>query len=109
MATNELFTVTWWETAAAQVIHAAAGGALSVLGAHGLGLIGDVPWYGVLSAAGLSGLVALLLALAGKVNPDSGPATLFVPTPKAVKLAEQRATKPAPAKATPARARRPRK
>lgn len=87
MATQELFTVTWWETASAQVIHAAAGGAVGALASAGLGTIGDVPWYGVLSAAVLSGLTTLLLALAGKANPNSGPATAIVPTPQAVKRA----------------------
>jgi hypothetical protein len=95
VATSELFTVSYWEVLGAQVIHAAAGGAAGALVSAGLGTIGDVPWYGVLSAGVISGATTLLLGLAGKLNPNTGPATLFVPPPAAAKRANHPAAKAA--------------
>lgn len=99
MAASELFTVTWWEVTATQVINAAAGAAAGALVAAGAGLIGDVPWYAVVSQAAISGGTALLLALAGKANPATGPASLFIPSAPAAKRAARKsaaARKPKP-------------
>lgn len=88
MARPEIFTVTFWQVTVAQVVHSAAGGALTALGIGGIGVVDpsthfNVPGYGVLIGAGIGGLTALLLALAGKANPESPPGALFnIPGPK---------------------------
>jgi hypothetical protein len=82
MAKPELFTVTFWEVASAQIVHSAAGGALTALTLKGVGesepgTLMNIPWWGLAVGAVTGGLTALLLALSGKVNPNSPPGALM--------------------------------
>jgi hypothetical protein len=103
MTTPQIFTTTFWQATIAQVVHAAAGGALT---AWGIGAVGatdpathvSVPWWGLFMGAVIGGLTALLLALSSNLVPGTGPAT-FLPEQTPAKVAAR----------TPRRSRKPRK
>lgn len=83
MTAPQLFTVTFWQTTIAQVVHSAAGGALTALTLSGVSAADpaahvSVPWWGLLMGAAVGGASALLLALSSQAIPGSGPAT-FLP------------------------------
>lgn len=65
-----IFTVTFWADAIERAVGASADNMLTVLTAGAFSIIGDVPWYAVLSAGLLGAGFNLLrsLAAAGKGN-----------------------------------------
>jgi hypothetical protein len=72
-------TVTWLEHMGENALSAAAAAALGALGSAVSGTIGDVPWYGVLSAAGFAALCSALSACASlRIGPANGTAS-FLP------------------------------
>lgn len=111
MATPQIFTTTFWQATIAQIVHSAAGGALTAwgigaVGANDAGAHASVPGWGVLMGAGIGGLTALLLALSSSLVPGTGPAT-FLPEQTPAKVAartprRRRASKPKPADKPPA-------
>lgn len=78
---DAIYTITFWQATVAQVVHSAAGGALTALALKGVGsaepdTLSNVPWWGLAVGAAVGGLSAFLLALSGKLNPSSPPAAL---------------------------------
>lgn len=79
MAKSELFSADFWQRTFTQSVHTAAGAALTPLATEGLGLLHNVPWYAVASAAAIGGIISLLLSLASVKVPGTEPAS-YVPT-----------------------------
>ena len=68
-----LLTRIFWESCAETAIGWAASGAATVLALHGADLLASVPWYTVLSGAGVGALLGFCKALSSlKVQPDNG-------------------------------------
>jgi hypothetical protein len=57
------FTLTFLEHASEDAVGAAAAAALTVFTSGAFHLVGDVPWYAVLSAAAIGGVGSLLKSL----------------------------------------------
>lgn len=90
---NSIFSLAFWKFSAEQAVHGAAGAVVTALAAAGVG--GDnVPWYGVLTAAGIGGLTSLALSLSSQAVPGTLPAS-FIPAP-AKSAAKKTAHKAAP-------------
>jgi hypothetical protein len=68
-----MFKVGFWKDAGERAIRAAAAALAAVLGSGYAGVL-DVPWYGALSAAGLAGVLSLVLSLAASKTGDTGTA-----------------------------------
>jgi hypothetical protein len=79
MANSELFTADFWQRAFTQAVHASAASALTPLATQQLGELGSVPWYAVVSAAVIGGVVSVLFSLASIKVPNTVPAS-FVPS-----------------------------
>jgi len=81
--TPEVFTLTFWQTTAARMVHYAA---VLALGAWGLGAtpVANIPGWGVLIAGGLGAGYALLEALAGAYVPPARilPIAALYPRPR---------------------------
>lgn len=67
----------WLANTAENVASSSASAMLGALGSSALHLIGDIPWYGVLSAGAFAGLTTFLTAVASLRVPN-GTAS-FVP------------------------------
>lgn len=93
MATSELFTADFWQRTLTQAVHGSAGGTLGALGTGELKLLNSVPWYAVLSAAAIGGLLSLLASLSSVKVPNTIPAS-FIPA----KMVAQQDPKPDPQK-----------
>lgn len=73
MSEPELFTRAFWKTAIARTISASAASAAGVLTSTTFHGIKDAPWYGVVSAAVISGAVFLLALMSGAGIRDAVP------------------------------------
>lgn len=86
-ATPEIFTLSFWQTTAARVVHYAA---VCAIGAWGIGAVPvehvSVPAFGVAIAAGVGALYALVEALAGAYIPPARrlPVAALYPAPNQV-------------------------
>lgn len=70
---SRLLTRVFWWSAAETTLGYSAAGTATVLGLHVTELITDVPWYAVLSGAGVGALLGFSKALSSlKVQPDNG-------------------------------------
>ncbi len=63
--------IVFVEDAAERAVAAAAAAALGALGTQGVGLIGSLPWYAVLSAAGIGALTSVLNSLVSLAVPNA--------------------------------------
>jgi len=59
----ELFTLEFWQATITQAVHGTAAAGLGPLIAHQANLIGNVPWYGVLSSMAVGALISFLGSL----------------------------------------------
>lgn len=78
MASSELFSGSFWQRTLTQAIHGASGGALGALGSGELKLLSSVPWYAVLSAAAIGGMLSILASLVSVPVPNTASAS-FLP------------------------------
>lgn len=68
-----MLTAVFWESVAETVVGYAAAGAGSILTLHGVAVVKDIPWYAVLSGAGVGGLIGFCKAMGSlKIQPDNG-------------------------------------
>ena len=68
--------LVFFEHTVENAVGSAADAALAALGGGVVGVLGNVPWYGVLSVAGGAALVSVLRSLSSlKVQPDNGTAS----------------------------------
>jgi len=59
----ELFTLEFWQATITQAVHGMAAGGIGPLVAHQANLIGDVPWYGIMSSMAAGALISFLGSL----------------------------------------------
>jgi hypothetical protein len=68
-----IWSRVFWQSAAETAIGYAAAGAGSVLALHGADLLTSIPWYTVLSGAGIGALLGVCKSLSSlKVQPGNG-------------------------------------
>ena len=70
---------TYIEHVTENAVRAAASAGVGALSSAGLHLIGDVPWYGVVSTAVLAAIMSILTSLAAGWTTGGGTAS-FVPS-----------------------------
>lgn len=70
---SELYTLAFWKTTIARAISFAAATAASVLTNASFDGIKDVPWYGVISTAAMSGIIVLCTLVGGAAIRDAVP------------------------------------
>ncbi|MDQ2628440.1 MAG: hypothetical protein M3Y90_15785 [Actinomycetota bacterium] len=86
---SELYTLTFWKTSVATAVRFAAASAAGVLTSTAFDGIKDAPWYGVLSAAAITGLIVMLVRIGGGAIRDIAPGH---PTTTTEALASLRST-----------------
>lgn len=74
MSTNKLLSASWWSDALERAVSSGANSAVTILTMGGVSLLTDVPWYSVLSAAGIAALLDLLRSLAAAPRGNTGTA-----------------------------------
>lgn len=76
-----MWTWIYWRALFERAVRAGSASALGMLGSDAIGAISDVPWYGVLSAAGIGALTSALLSLSSEVRDGTAPASFLKPAP----------------------------
>jgi hypothetical protein len=86
MATD-IWTAVFWKDAVSRLVSAGANSATTALAIGAGGTLADVPWYAVLSAAGIGALLEFLRALASLKVPNGTasflPEVVAAPKPNA--------------------------
>ena len=91
----EIFTLTFWQVTIARGVSAAASGAVALLVPSGVSAVApqthvSIPWWAVVAGGAVSGLVAILMAVAGaNINPTATTAAAAL-APKRGQLLEVR-------------------